>query len=324
MRWRGLSSVSVAALGLLVATLWAQQSTRVPVVGLLMVSAGPSDSVVEALRDGLRGLGYVEGRNFRFEHRTAEGHRERLAGLAEELVRLKVDVIVTATDAATRAAKQATTTVPIVVVLPEDDPVAAGFIESFNHPGGNITGLTVRNSQLVGKCLELLKEILPGLSRVAVFSDPLVRGELEQLRPSARALGVEIQLVEMNAPYDFDSAFSKAKRQKAGAVMLLSSPQVYVRRLQLGALALKHRLPVESPFHDLTRAGGLMSYSTDVRDGMFRLAYYVDQLLKGAKASDLPFEQTANIKFIVNLKTADALGIKVPQSILLRVDEVIQ
>jgi len=319
-----LSSVIVAVLSLLVATSWAQQSTRVPVVGLLMVVAGPNDSAIEALRDGLRGLGYVEGRNFRFEHRSAEGHPERLAGLAEELVRLKVDVIVTGTDAATRAAKQATTTIPIVVVLPEDDPVAAGFIQSFNHPGGNITGLTVRNSQLVGKRLELLKEILPGLLRVAVFSDPLVRGEVEQIKPAARALGVEIQLLEMNAPYDFDSAFSKAQRQKAGAVMLLSSPQVYARRLQLGAVALKHRLPVESPFHELTRAGGLMSYSTGVSDGFFRSAYYVDQLLKGTKASDLPFEQTANIKFIVNLKTADLLGIKVPQSILLRADEAIQ
>lgn len=324
MRWCPLSSVVVAAaLGLLVASSLAQ-STRVPVVGLLMVVAGVNDSAVEALREGLRGLGYVEGRNFRFEHRSAEGHPERLAGLAEELVRLKVDVIVTGTDAATRAAKQASTTIPIVVVLPEDDPMAAGFIESFNHPGGNITGLTVRNSQLVGKRLELLKEILPGLSRVAVLSDPLVRGEVEQIRPAARALGVEIRLLEVNARYDFDNAFSRAQRQKVGAVMLLSSPQVYGRRLQLGALALKHRLPVESPFHELTRAGGLMSYSTGVSDGFFRSAYYVDQLLKGAKASDLPFEQTANIKFIVNLRTADALGIKVPQSILLRVDEVIQ
>jgi len=321
---RTLSFLIAAALGLLVVTAWAQQPTRVPVVGLLMVVAGVNDSAVEALREGLRGLGYVEGRNFRFEHRNAEGHPERLAGLAEELVRIRVDVIVTGTDAATRAAKQASTTIPIVVVLPEDDPVAAGFIESFNHPGSNITGLTVRNSQLVGKRLELLKEILPGLSQVAVFSDPLVRGEVEQIRPAARALGVEIQFVEMNAPYDFDTAFGRAQRQKAGAVMLLSSPQVYARRLQLGALALKHRLPVESPFHELTRAGGLMSYSTGVKDGFFRSAYYVDQLLKGAKASDLPFEQTDNIKFIVNLKTADALGIKLPQSILLRVDEVIK
>jgi putative ABC transport system substrate-binding protein len=289
-----------------------------------MVAAGPNDTNVEALRDGLRELGYVEGRNFRFEHRSAEGYPDRLPGLAEELARLKVDVILTGTDVATRAAKQATTIIPIVAILPEDDPVAAGFIESFNRPGGNITGLTVRNNQLVGKRLELLKEVLPGLSRVAVFSDRLVRGEMEQVGPAARALGVEIQLVEISPPYDFDSAFSKAKRQKAGAVMLMSSPLVYVRRLQLGPLALKHRLPVESPFHELTRAGGLMSYSTGIRDAFFRSAYYIEQVLKGAKPSDLPFEQAANIKFIINLKTADALGIKVPQSILLRVDEVIQ
>jgi putative ABC transport system substrate-binding protein len=288
-------------------------------VGFLTVAAGPNDSVVEALRE----LGYVEGRNFRFEHRSAEGHSDRLTALAEELVRLKVDVIVSGTDAATRAAEQATSTIPIVVILP-DDPVAAGFIESFNHPGGNITGLTVRNNQLVAKRLQLLKEILPGLSRIAaIFSEPLDRGEVEQIKPVARALGIELQLVEVNAPYDFDGAFSIAKRQKAGAVMLLS-PQVYVRRFHLGALTLKRGLPAESPFHDLTRAGGLMSYSTDFRDGFYRSAYYVDRLLKGAKPSNLPFEQTANIKFVVNLKTADALGITIPQSILLRADEVIR
>jgi len=325
VKGRALSTLLVATVVLVVTTAWAQQSTKVSVVGLLMVAAPLNDpGVGGALRDGLSDLGYVEGRNFRLEYRSAEGHPDRLPGLAEELVRLKVDVIVTGTDAATRAAKQATSTIPIVVMLPEDDPVAAGFIESFNHPGGNITGLVVRNSQLVGKRLELLKEILPGLSRVAVLWDPLVHAELAQLKPAARALGIELQLVEVNAPYDFDTAFSTIKRQKAGAVMLLSTPQVYVRRFQLGALALKRRLPVESPFHDLTRAGGLMSYSTNVRDGFYRTAYYVDRVLKGAKPSDLPFEQTANVKFIVNLKTADRLGIKVPQSILLVADEVIQ
>jgi putative ABC transport system substrate-binding protein len=313
----------IVGLPVLAATTWAQQSTKVPVVGLLAIAAGPKEAVFEALRDGLRELGYVEGRNLKFEHRSAEGHLDRLASMAEELVRLKVDVIVTGTDPATHAAQQATSTIPIVVVLP-DDPVAAGFIESFNHPGGNITGLTVRNNQLAAKRLQLLKEILPGLSRIiALFSDPLARAEVEQMKPVARSLGIELQLVEVNAPYDFDGAFSTAKRQKAGAVMLLG-PQVYVRRFQLGALALKRGLLAESPFHDLTRAGGLMSYSTDFRDGFYRSAYYVDRLLKGAKPSDLPFEQTANIKFVVNLKTADALGISIPQSILLRADEVIR
>jgi putative ABC transport system substrate-binding protein len=281
------------------------------------------------LRRGYSGTARRKGRqqtNRTYCHRATSRlyHSDRLAGLAEELVRLKVDVIVTGTDVAIRAAKLATSAIPIVVVLPEDDPVAAGFIDSFNHPGGNITGFTVRNSQLAGKRLELLKEILPGLSRVAVISDPLVRAEVEQIKAAAPALGIEIRLVEVNAPYDFDRAFSAAKRQKAGTVMLLSTPQAYVRRFQLGALALSRRLPAESPFHELTRAGGLMSYSTDFRDGFYRSAYYVDRLLKGAKASDLPFEQTANVKFVINLKTADALGIALPQSILLRADEVIR
>jgi putative ABC transport system substrate-binding protein len=296
-------------------------------VGRLSVAAPPNDPATDgALRDGLSELGYVEGRNIRFEYRSAEGHPERLAGLAEELVRLKVDVIVTGTDSATRAAKQATSTIPIVAVLPEDDPVAAGFIESFSHPGGNVTGLVggARNSLLVGKRLALLKEILPGLSRVAVLWDPLVHAEVAQIKPAAHALGIEVQLVEMRTPYDFDHAFTIVKRQKAGAVMLLSTPQAYVRRFELGALALKRKVLVESPYHELTRAGGLMSYSKDVRDNFYRSAYYVDKVLKGVKPADLPFEQPANVKFLVNLKTADALGVKVPQTILLLADEVIQ
>jgi ABC-type uncharacterized transport system substrate-binding protein len=219
---------------------------------------------------------------------------------------------------------QATSTIPIVAILPDHDPVASGLIDSFNRPGGNITGLTVRSTLLAGKRLELLREILPGLSRVAVFWDPFVRTEVKELEIAAHSLGIQLQLVEVKAPYDFDAAFRAAKRQKAGAVMMLSSPQVYIRRVQLGALALKHKLPADAPFRDLTEAGGLMSYSTDVMDGFHRAAYFIDRLLKGAKPGDLPIEQTATIKFVVNLKTAKALGIRIPQSILVRANEVIR
>jgi len=302
----------------------AQPDSKVPVIGVLMVVAGPQDPVVEAMRRGLRDLGYEEHRNYRFEHRSAEGDVDRLAGLAEELARMKVDVIVNGTEVATRAAKHATTTIPIVTVLPEHDPVAAGFIESFNHPGHNITGLTVRNSQLGAKRLELLKEILPGLTRVAVLSDPSVHTEVEAIRPAAREMGVEVQVIEMTPPYDFDSAFAAAKRRRVAAVMLLSSPQVYSRRLQLGALALRHGLAVDAPFHDLARTGGLIAYSTDVTDGFYRSAYFIVQLLKGAKAAELPFEQTANVKLVVNLRTAKRLRLSVPESVLLRADEVIR
>ena len=285
-------------------------------MGRLAVTGGPNDPVNEAIRKGLRDLGYVEGRDFRLEQRSTEGRMDQLPAAAEELVRLKVDVIVTGTEASARAAKQATSTIPIVAILPEHDPVASGLIESFNRPGGNITGLTVRNTLLAGKRLELLKEMLPGLSRVAVIWDPFVRAEVEALESAAPSLGIQLQLVEVKPPYDFGAAFQTAKRHKAGAVMLLSSPQVYIRRVQLGALVLEDKLPADAPFRDLTAAGGLMSYSTDVIDGFYHSAYFIDRLLKGAKASDLPFEQTANIKLVVNLKTAKALGITIPQSIL--------
>ena len=302
----------------------AQQAERVAVVGRLAVNnGGANDPIEEALRKGLRELGYVEGRTIRIEFRTAQGDADRLPRLAEELVRLNVDVIVTGTEISTRAAKQATSTIPIVAILPDHDPVASGLIESFNRPGGNITGLTARNTQLAGKRLELLKEMLPGLARVAVLWDPFVRTEVKELKIAARSLGIQLQLVEVKAPYDFDAAFTAAKRQKAGAVMMLSSPQVYIRRVQLGALALKHKVPAEAPFRDLTAAGGLMTYSTDITDSFGRAAYFIDRLLKGAKPSDLPFEQSATIKLVVNLKTAKALGITIPQSILLRADEVI-
>ena len=321
---RLLLLVFVLNLGVAATTTWAEQPNKVPVVGVLSVVAGPDDPTVEALRQGLREMGYVVGRDFRIETRTAQGDADRLPRLAEELVRLNVDVIVTGTAISTRAAVQATSTIPIVAILPDHDPVAAGLIESFNRPGGNITGLTVRSTLLAGKRLELLKEILPGLSRVAVFWDPFVRTEVKELEIAAHSLGIQLQLVEVKAPYDFDAAFRAAKRQKAGAVMMLSSPQVYIRRVQLGALALEHKLPADAPFRDLTEAGGLMSYSTDVMDGFHRAAYFIDRLLKGAKPGDLPIEQTATIKFVVNLKTAKALGITIPQSILVRADEVIR
>jgi len=314
-------ALTLVALG---AGAWAQEPSRVSVIGLLMISAGPSDPIFEAMRKGLRDQGYVEGRDFRFEHRGAEGHFDRLPRLAEELVRLKVDVIVTGADEATRAAKEATSTIPIVASFYNPDPVASGFIDSFNRPGGNITGLHTRNELLAGKRLELLKEALPGLSRVAVLWDSQGRGELEELKPAARSLGIQLQLVEMKVPYDFNAAFRIAKSQKAGAVIVLSSTELYVNSARIGALALANGLPLTGEPRDLTDAGGLMSYSTDPRDAFYRLAYFIDRLLKGAKASDLPVEQTERIRLVLNLKTAKTLRLTIPQSMLIRADEVIR
>jgi putative tryptophan/tyrosine transport system substrate-binding protein len=302
-----------------------QESQRVSVIGRLASGGvGPGDPVNDVIRTGLKELGYVEGRDFKLVVRNAAGHSDQLPRLAEELVRLKVDVIVTGTEAAARAAQQATKTIPIVAVLPEHDPVASGLIASFNRPGGNLTGLTVRNSQLAAKRLQLLKEMLPGLVRVAVVWDVWVRPEVEQLQQGARSLGIELYLVEVKDPYNFDAALAEAKKHMAGAVMLLSSPAVYMRRTQLGQLTLEHRLPCDAVFHDITRAGGLMSYSTGINEGFHRSVYYIDRVLKGTKPADLPFEQSANVKLVINLRTAKVLGITVPESILLRADEVVR
>ena len=312
--WAGIAASTVA-----------QQSHRIAVIGRLMSGGGgSSDPVNVAIRDGLKERGYVEGRDFEFVVRNAAGHADQLPQLAQELVNLRVDVIVTGTEAAARAAQQATHSTPIVAILPEHDPVASGLIESFNRPGGNLTGITVRNSQLAGKRVELLKEMVPGLSRVAVVWDVWVRPEVEELQRAAPSLGIELQLVEVKDPYNFDAAFASAKKHKAGAIMLLSSPAVYMSRAQLGLLALQQRLPCDAVFHEITRAGGLMSYSTGVMEGFGRSAYYIDRILKGTKPTDLPFEQTAHVKLIVNLQTAKALGIRVPDSILLRTDEVVR
>ena len=248
----------------------------------------------------------------------------RLPGLAEELVRLKVDAIVAGTEASVRAAKKATGTIPIVMVMYDYDPVASGLIDSISRPGGNITGIFPRHSDLVGKRLELLKEAVPRLSRVAVFWDAYSRRQLDELEPAARSLGVQLQLIELRAPYDFEMAFKAVKQKKAGAVMFLFSPVFYVQRARIAALALKNGLPTVFQNHEYVEDGGLLSYGPSRVDTFGRAPYFIDRLLKGAKPADLPIEQPTKFKLVVNLKTAKALGIKVPESILLRADEVIR
>lgn len=311
-------------LALLATSTWAQQANTVPVVGVLMVNAGSSEGPVEALRTGLRELGYVDGRNIRIEYRGAQGQAARLPGLAKELVRLKVDVLVAGSEPAVRAVREATSTIPIVMVLYDYDPVAAELIDSFGRPGGNITGIFTRQSELVGKRLELLKQALPGLSRVAVFWDAFGQRQLEALEPAARSLGIQLQLTELRAPYDFEAAFANAKQKRADAVTLLFSPVFYVHRAQIGALAVKYRLPMVISQPDWLEHGGLMSYGPRYTDTWSRAAYFIDRLLKGARPSDLPVEQTATFELVFNLKTAKTLGITIPQSMLLRADEVIR
>jgi putative ABC transport system substrate-binding protein len=300
--------------GFIAGTAWAQEPNRVPVVGLLMSSVGPHDPVLEALRAGLRDQGYVEGQNIRLEYRGAQGNLDKLPNLAEELVRLKVDAIVVGNERTARVAKDVSASIPIVVSLYNYDPVVGGLIDSFARPSGNLTGIFTRTSELVGKRLEQLKEMVPNLSRLAVFWDSLGQGELDELQPAARSIGIQLQLMELGPPYDFDAAFRIAKQNKADAIMIIATP---------ATLARKYGLPTSSSFRDCTQAGGLISYGIEFTDAYYRLAYFIGRLLKGAKPSDLPFEQVTKFKLVINQNTATSLGLTTPQSILLRADEII-
>lgn len=307
-----------------IAPLRAQQSGKVPVVGLLMLTAGPNDPIIERIRKELRSLGYVDGQTIRIEYRGAQGQVDRLPRLAQDLVELKVDAIILGAESIARAAKQATTAIPIVMVAFDYDPVAAGLVDSLSRPGGNVTGVFPRTSDLLGKNLELLKELLPRVSHVAVLYDALGTRQLEALKPAARAVGVQLRPVEVRPPYDYNVAFKDATKKKADALMVLGSAHSYVARDQIAKLALQHKLPTISGGDALVRAGGLISYGADLLAAWGRTAYFVDRVLKGASPAGLPIEQPTQYFLVVNLRTAKAQGITVPESILLRADEVIR
>lgn len=289
-----------------------------------LTSAGADDPAIHAVSNGLRELGYVEGHDFRFEYRGAQGQVDRLPRLAEELVQLKVDFIIVGTEAALLAAKQSTGTIPIVAALFDYDPVAAGLVESLAHPGGNITGVFTRAPELIGKRLELLKEAVPSLSRVAVFYDSYGQRQIEDVRSASRSLGIHLVLMELRPPHDYKLSFKIVKQKKADAVIFLYAPDFYVLRESIAQHALQNRLPMIGYASQFARAGFFMSYGTDAWHTFGRLAYFIDRLLKGATPNDLPFEQPTKFEMVVNLKTANAIGIRVPQSILLRADEVIR
>ena len=315
----------VAAVTSLVAPAWAQQPKKVPVVGILVTHAAANDPTFEPLRAGLREYGYEEGRNIKLEIVTSGGKLDRLPGLAAELVRQNVDVIVSPNELSARTALKATTTIPIVMAGFVYDPVALGLVESVRRPGGNITGLYTLAPGLDGKRLEFLKEAVPNVSRVAVFWDPIFTQSMpSEVQSAAQSLHMSIELVEVHTAQDLQTAFRTAKRKKAEAVMLQQSPIFYVQRDRVAELALKAKLPTVSAYDFAAAAGALMSYGTDTAGNWKRAAYYVDRLLKGVKPSDLPVEQVSKFKLAVNLKTAKALGITIPESILLRADEVIR
>jgi len=322
--------ISTLAGGLLAAPLAAeaQQAAKIARIGYLALNRAAAPDVLEAFLQGLRDLGYVEGRNVVIEYRDAEGKAERLPALAAELVALKVEVIVAPGTLAALAAKQATGTIPIV--FPSvGDPVTEGLVTSLARPGGNVTGLSNLTPELVGKGLELLKQAVPGVSRVAVLWQPggSERTEKDNLKAAdvaARALAVRLQFVEARGPADFDRAFSDMTRARASALTVWPYAMFINERRRLVDLAAKHRLPTVYGVREFVVAGGLMSYGPARADLFRRAATYVDRILKGAKPADLPVEQPTKFELVINLKTAKALGLTIPQSVLGRADEVIR
>jgi ABC-type uncharacterized transport system substrate-binding protein len=307
----------------------AQQAANVARIGVLVLNRATNPRGHEAFRQGLRDLGYVEGRNVVIEYRDAEGKPERLPALAAELVALKVGVIVAPGTLAALAAKQATRTIPIVFPV-VGDPVTDGLVTSLARPRGNVTGLSNRTPELVGKCLELLTQAVPGVSRVAVLWLPggaPERTEQDMLREAevaARALGARLQVVEARGPADFDRAFSDMTRARAGALTVLPYVMFFNERRRLVDLAAKNRLPAVYGSREFVDAGGLMSYGADIADLFRRAATYVDKILKGAKPGDLPVEQATKFELVINLKAAKALGLTIPPSVLARADQVIE
>jgi putative ABC transport system substrate-binding protein len=329
MRLIGL--VIILALGLTLAplsTAAAQPPEKVPRIGFL----GPrtrSDGggYVDAFLQGLRDLGWVDGKTIVIEYRWAEGKSDRVPDLVAELVRLKVDVILAGSSAVAVAAKNATGTIPIVMAT-GGDPVGLGLVASLARPGGNVTGLSFGvGTDTIGKGLELLKETVPKVRRVAVLSNPANQSHalaIDSVIGAARAMGVQLQFLKAGGPNEFDNAFAAMSRERAEALLVVLDPFFGFHRARLSDLAAKSRLPAMYGSREYSEAGGLMSYGADFRHNFRRSATYVDKILKGAKPADLPVEQPTKFELVINLKTAKALGLTIPQSVLVRADEIIQ
>jgi putative tryptophan/tyrosine transport system substrate-binding protein len=304
----------------------AQQAKKIPKIGWL-TGGGVSTETGEAFRQGLRELGYVEGKNIVIEWRVAEGKRDRVSALAAELVHLKVDVIITGSATDTRAARAATATIPIVMTN-DGDPVGNGFVASLARPGGNITGLSTLSPEISGKRLELLKEIVPKLSRVAVFGTSTSASnarELKEVQLAAAALGVNLQYLDVVGAKDIESAFRAAAKERSDAALMnVSGGIAGFKRKEILELAVKNRLPVAYHRREYVEAGGLMSYGVNALELDRRAATYVDKILKGAKPAELPVEQPTKFEFVINLKAAKQIGLPIPQWTLTKADKVIR
>jgi ABC-type uncharacterized transport system substrate-binding protein len=304
----------------------ARAAERIHRVGFLWDSPSVWPHALAGFRDGLRELGWVEGQNIVVEYRWAEGHFDRLPALAEELVRLKVDVIVAPTSIYAGAARRATSTIPIIFAS-HADPIGSGHVASLARPGGNATGLTIMMSETTAKGLEVLKEAIANLMRVAAVWDPATpshRPGMQAVEAMAKALGIQIQSLAVAGPAEYDNAFSAMVRERAGAVIVLSTPLFMAGARPLAELALRHRLPSMFGPREHAEAGGLMSYGPDRADLYRRAAGYVDKILKGAKPADLPVQQATKPELVVNLKTAKMLGLTISPAVLLRATDVIQ
>jgi len=326
MSQKVFGAVLCALLFALCASADAQQAKKIPRVGVLIGdSASSSAARIEAFRQGLRDLGYVEGENIGIEYRYAEGVDERFSNLAAELMQLKVDIMITSGTPATQAAKNATRIIPIVMTNVAD-PIGAGLVASLAHPGGNITGMSTLF--LGGKQLELLKEAFPKVSRVAALWSPPTRGpptnSLAEIKVAAGALQITLQSLEVHGPNDFERAFSAIKKEHANGLIVLRSPVISVYRAKIVEFAAKSRLPAMYGSSDYVDAGGLMSYAANFTALYRRATVFVDKILKGAKPADLPVEQPTKFEFVINLKTAKQTGLTIPPNVLARADKVIR
>jgi len=327
-REAGFAVLGVLAGSALPRAVRAQQPGRVYRIGYL--SAPSRESVargVDAFLKGLRDLGWIEGKNLVVEFRWADGKVDRLPDLAAEMVRLKVEVIVAPAGSAVQAAKNATSTIPIVMIFP-NDPVASGLVASLARPGGNVTGTTFTSgSEIFGKQLQLLKEAVPRASRVAVLgnpSDPEWAAHAIQVEAAARAMGLRLLQLEARGPEEFDSAFAAMARERAEVLLVAGGSTFLVHRAKLSELALKARLPTMFSFRESVESGGLMAYAVNMADFVGHAAVYVDKILKGAKPADLPVERPTKFELVINMKTAKALGLTIPPALLQRADEVFQ
>ena len=310
----------------LVSVAEAQQAGKAPRIGYLLDGSSSSAADrVDTFRDGLRDLGYVEGKNIVIDYRYAEGRFDRFPELAAELVRLKVYVIVAVSTVAARAAKNATRTIPIVAL--SGDPVETGLVASLARPGGNVTGLASLAPELSTKRLELLKEIVSKVSLVAVLWNPNGPAPVlafKETQLAAKRLGLLLQSLEARSPDDFESAFGGAIRERASALLVISDPLTNTHQRRIVELAAKNRLPAIYPIREFVQAGGLMAYAPDRLEQYRRVAYYVDKILKGAKPADLPVEQPTKFEFVINLKAAKQIGLTIPPNVLARADKVIR